>query len=332
MTPAATGALTGEQNHRGPHPSLPLSPSTLLPLIQHSLVFFSLLLRFILLFTPGAPKFILETSVSLLAWSIPFMAVSRVLPQNLPLFGTPTHHRFGKIRDGRKRRDVGYRPPPKRVPESHRSLRSLEAQLGGLIQFGTYFVVVGFLLLISLGGELDYPSLVLLYPAHVIETATMSGGVSPIEARTSLAFTLLVGIVLAYFAGGRPSASGKIVGPGERGLTDLDGWDRHGPEVAFRARRERLAVTRYFCYIPPSAVFPPEPVPSAYSTPPLSPPLNLIVPLIILASFVLKRFDRQERAQYIQERGRLWLWRVGVAPLAVWSLLAKVLRHLRSEE
>ncbi|GAA5998405.1 hypothetical protein JCM11641_001281, partial [Rhodosporidiobolus odoratus] len=119
--------------HRGPQSSLPLSPSTLLPLVHHALVAVSLFLRIIAFYiaTPHhKPSFLLATSLSLLAWSIPFLAASRVLPQNLPSFGTPTHQQLYKLRDGRKRRDVGYRPPPKRVPVSHRALRSLEANLG----------------------------------------------------------------------------------------------------------------------------------------------------------------------------------------------------------
>ena len=291
------------------------------------------------------PALILASSLTMLAWSVPFLAASRVLPQNLPAFGAPTHQRWEKIRDGRKRRDVGYRPPPKVVPQSHRALRTLEAHLGGLVQFGTYFAVFGILLLWSLSGELDYPGYFFL-PLSFLRHATTSnmgvfvaGTVSPIEARTTLAFTLVLGAVLAYFAGGRPSISGKVVqavAPGakkpQRGLDDLDGWARYGREVAFRSRRERLAVNRYFSYVPadphPSA----DGVPSAFGTPPLTSPLNLCIPPLLFASAVSRWFGREDLARMFNERGRLWVWRMGISPLGLWATLAKAIRSLRGKE
>ncbi|GAA5849007.1 hypothetical protein JCM8547_006410 [Rhodosporidiobolus lusitaniae] len=357
----------------GPQSSLPLSPSTLLPLLHHALVFVSLLVRSLAFYlsTPRHhPTFLLSTSLSLLAWSVPFLAASRVLPQNLPSFGTPTHQQWYKLRDGRKRRDVGYRPPPKRVPVSHRALRSLEANLGGLVQFLTYFVVFGLLLLWSLSGEIDYPGyfLSLLHlplavfpslsppssssfnpttsqlpfsatptpPSTLFTTKPQS---SPIEARTTLAFTLVLGVVLAYFSGGRPSVAPKpppssstfppsphshlnpnsnaTVKPPRRELDDLDGWtERYGREVAFRARRERLAVTRYFTFVPGGVGSGSssleaegggekderrlETLASAFSTPPLPSPLNLAVPPLELASWVAKRITRYRASQRLR--------------------------------
>ncbi|GAA6061124.1 hypothetical protein JCM10212_001724 [Sporobolomyces blumeae] len=374
--------------HRGPMPSLPLSPSTLLPLLHHSLVFVSLLLRFVAFWiaTPRRkPTFMLATSLSLLAWSVPFLAASRVLPQNSPAFGAPTHQQWQKIRDGRKTRDVGYRPPPKKVPVSHRALRSLEANLGGLIQFGTYFAVFGALTLWSLSGEIDYPGVLLsiVHAPLALLVSSKAGNsttgldilaaagrqTSPIEARTTLAFTLILGVVLAYFAGGRPSITPKPIYPlhpltPRRELDDLDGWDRYGREVAFRARRERLAITRYFSFVPPvpfqraspsssaassTASSPtrhrfPSPRPrvgqrrleslaSAFSTPPLPSPLNLVVPVIELASVAAKRFGATEQAaRRLQEVGRLWVWRVGIAPLGGWAVAAKGVRKWRGRE
>ncbi|GJN90065.1 hypothetical protein Rhopal_003063-T1 [Rhodotorula paludigena] len=329
--------------HRGPQASLPLSPSTLLPLLHHALVFVSLLLRIIAFYlaTPHhRPSFLLATSLSLLAWSVPFLAASRVLPQNLPSFGTPTHQQWTKIRDGRKRRDVGYRPPPKQVPESHRALRSLEAHLGGLIQFSTYFAVFGLLTLWSLSGEIDYPGaalavlhapLALLRTADTSEataTAVKSGSSTPIEARTTLAFTLILGAVLAYFSGGRPSVSPKPAPTSppspavasalasspstpRHELDDLDGWDRYGREVAFRARRERLAINRYFTFVPPRSLRAParvgpgvnrlESLAGAFSTPPLPSPLNLAVPAVLVLGAVVRRVARfriEQRARW----------------------------------
>lgn len=301
----------------------------------------------------------LATSLSLLAWSVPFLAASRVLPQNSPAFGAPTHQQWQKIRDGRKTRDVGYRPPPKKVPVSHRALRSLEANLGGLIQFATYFAVFGALTLWSLSGEIDYPGvllqllhfpLVFLPPSD--ETFTTKGkSTSPIEARTSLAFTLVLGVVLAFFAGGRPSISPKPIYPlhpltPRRELDDLDGWDRYGREVAFRSRRERLAITRYFSFVPPvpynsnlHATKPRvgqrrlESLASAFSTPPLPSPLNLFVPWIELSSLVVKRLGGNDRAaRRVQEVGRLWVWRIGISPLGGWALGAKGVRQWRGRE
>lgn len=288
---------------------------------------------------------ILASSLTMLAWSVPFLAASRVLPQNLPAFGAPTHQRWEKIRDGRKRRDVGYRPPPKAVPQSHRALRSLEAHLGGLVQFGTYFAVFGILLLWSLSGELDYPGYFFL-PLSFLRHATTSdmavftsGTVSPIEARTTLAFTLILGVVLAYFAGGRPSVSGKVHQAAElggkkiqRGLDDLDGWARYGREVAFRARRERLAVNRYFSFVPPDPHPSAERVPSAFSTPPLTAPLNVCIPPLLLFSALSRWFGREDLARKVNERGRLWVWRVGISPLGLWAALAKLIRSLRGRE
>ncbi|KAM0786549.1 hypothetical protein ACM66B_002006 [Microbotryomycetes sp. NB124-2] len=326
--------------HRGPVPSLPLSPSTLLPLIHHALVFASVILRFSLLGFRRKPGFILASSLSALAWSIPFLAASRVLPQNLPAFGAPTHQRWEKIRDGRKRRELGYRPPPKSVPVSHRALRSLEAHLGGLVQFGSYFLVFGVLLLWSLSGELDYPSL-FLSPLVVREfvvdkvTTALKGKqtVSPLEARTTLAFTLVLGVVLAYFAGGRPSVSPKNKLPAHKELDDLDGWDRYGREVAFRARRERLAINRYYSYVPPTSQNRNlESVPSAFGTPPLPSPLNLLLPPIVLSAFVLKQVGQDALARKVQESARLWVWRFGISPLGLWGGLAKLLRTVRGRE
>lgn len=336
------------QHHRGPHPSLPLSPSTLLPLIHHALVLASLALRLSLLFFRKPPTFILASSLSVLAWSIPFLAASRVLPQNLPAFGAPTHQRWEKIRDGRKRRELGYRPPPKSVPVSHRALRSLEAHLGGLVQFGSYFAVFGVLLLWSLSGELDYPGLFLsplllrtavtnfFNPSSPDITALGGQTVSPLEARTTLAFTLVLGLILAYFSGGRPSVSGKSSIKTRKELDDLDGWDRYGREVAFRARRERLAVNRYYTYVPPrsadAAQRALESVPGAFGTPPLPSPLNLAMLPVKLAAFACKQLGREERGKVVQERGLLWAWRMGVAPLAVWAVAAKGVRTLRHRE
>ncbi|KAK4055829.1 hypothetical protein OIO90_003083 [Microbotryomycetes sp. JL221] len=329
--------------HRGPVPSLPLSPSTLLPLIHHALVFASVVLRLSLLSFSRKPGFILASSLSALAWSIPFLAASRVLPQNLPAFGAPTHQRWEKIRDGRKRRELGYRPPPKSVPVSHRALRSLEAHLGGLVQFGSYFAVFGILLLWSLSGELDYPSLwlsPLVVREQILEhfstTVTVTKGkqtVSPLEARTTLAFTLVLGVVLAYFAGGRPSVSPKNKIPAHKELDDLDGWDRYGREVAFRARRERLAINRYYSYIPPTSQNRNlESVPSAFGTPPVPSPFNLLVPPISLAAFVLKQIGMEQTARKAQEGARLWVWRIAISPLGLWGGLAKVLRTIRRKE
>lgn len=372
------------QHHRGPHPNLPLSPSTLLPLIHHALVLASLALRLSLLMFKRKPGFILASSLSILAWSIPFLAASRVLPQNLPAFGAPTHQRWEKIRDGRKRRELGYRPPPKSVPVSHRALRSLEAHLGGLVQFGSYFGVFGILLLWSLSGELDYPGLI-MWPLsvreYVLDQVTFSsvdamaargggggtgrGTVSPLEARTTLAFTLILGLVLAYFSGGRPSVSGKPPpshhfytqpllattassqgGQGassngssnngiNKGLDDLDGWDRYGREVAFRARRERLAINRYYTFAPAQRhrrCRELESVQSAFSTPPLTAPLNLAIPLVGAVAIVCRWLGRDDKAKVAQERGRVWAWRVGIAPLGVWAVLAKGVRTLRRRE
>ncbi|SCV70515.1 BQ2448_1909 [Microbotryum intermedium] len=322
-------------HHRGPHPSLPLSPSTLLPLLHHALVLASLLLRLSGMMWKRPPAFLFASSLSLLAWSIPFLAASRILPQNLPMFGSPTHMRWEKIRDGRRRRDVGYRPPPKTVPVSHRALRSLEAQLGGLVQFGSYFTVLGLLLLWSLSGELDYPGL-LMSPVTVVDSvstylsAPKQGPVSPIEARTTLAFTLILGVVLAYFAGGRPSESGKT-SRRHKELDDLDGWDRYGREVAFRARRERLAVNRYFSFVPPPLhQHSLESVPSAFGMPPLPSPLNLWIAPLALSGFIARRwFGREDWARRVHERGRLWIWRAGVAPLGLWAVIAKGVRTVR---
>lgn len=329
----------------GPQSSLPLSPSTLLPLLHHALVFVSLLVRILAFYLSSPhhkPTFLLATSLSLLAWSVPFLAASRVLPQNLPSFGTPTHQQWFKLRDGRKRRDVGYRPPPKRVPVSHRALRSLEAHLGGLIQFAGYFAIFGLLLLWSLSGEIDYPgyAVILLHlPLALFPSFSASSDISisstapqssPIEARTTLAFTLVLGVVLAYFSGGRPSVAPKppsytntspsqplphSVRPARRELDDLDGWtERYGREVAFRSRRERLAVTRYFTFVPGGVDVTTDPfcagggdedgeaarererrletLASAFSTPPLPSPLNLAVPPLELASWAAKRIVR----------------------------------------
>ena len=85
-----------------------MSPSTLLPLIHHVLVAASIVFRFSLVLMRRPSALILASSLTMLAWSVPFLAASRVLPQNLPAFGAPTHQRWEKIRDGRKRRDVGY--------------------------------------------------------------------------------------------------------------------------------------------------------------------------------------------------------------------------------
>ncbi|KDE06183.1 hypothetical protein MVLG_03465 [Microbotryum lychnidis-dioicae p1A1 Lamole] len=322
-------------HHRGPHPSLPLSPSTLLPLLHHGLVLASLLLRLSGLMWKRPPAFLFASSLSLLAWSIPFLAASRILPQNLPMFGSPTHMRWEKIRDGRRRRDVGYRPPPKTVPVSHRALRSLEAQLGGLVQFGSYFTVLGVLLLWSLSGELDYPGLFMAPVAVMNSVSTYlsvpkQGPVSPIEARTTLAFTFILGVVLAYFAGGRPSESGKTSRP-HKELDDLDGWDRYGREVAFRARRERLAVNRYFSFVPPPLhQHSLESVPSAFGMPPLPSPLNLWIAPLTLSGFIARRwYGREDWARRVHERGRLWIWRAGVAPLGVWAVIAKGVRTVR---
>ena len=362
----STYARSLAQLHRGPTPSLPLSPSTLLPLLHHSLVFVSLLLRFLAFWiaTPHRrPSFMLATSLSLLAWSVPFLAASRVLPQNSPAFGAPTHQQWQKIRDGRKTRDVGYRPPPKKVPVSHRALRSLEANLGGLIQFATYFAVFGALMLWSLSGEIDYPGVLLQlvhFPLIFFSTSTTIGisdysgkSSSPIEARTSLAFTLVLGAVLAFFAGGRPSISPKPIYPlhpltPRRELDDLDGWDRYGREVAFRARRERLAINRYFSFVPPlqfdrhsrSTTTRPrvgqrrlESLASAFSTPPLPSPLNLMVPIVELASLIVKRLGGNEHAaRRVQEVGRLWVWRVGISPLGGWAVAAKGVRKWRGRD
>lgn len=205
------------------------------------------------------------------------------------------------------------------------------------MQFGSYFAVFGILLLWSLSGKLDYPSAFFLPYTLLtkLTTALSTGGtVSPIEARTTLAFTLILGVVLAYFSGGRPSVSGKVPsgGAGHRGLDDLDGWDRHGREVAFRARRERLAVTRYFAFVPPALHPSPDSVPSAFSTPPLPSPINLLIPPLLLASFVSRRLGSEESARSLGERGRLWAWRVGISPLGGWALLAKTIRSARGLE
>lgn len=326
-------------------------------MIHHLLVVASVLLRFSLLLMTRAPALILASSLTMLAWSVPFLAASRVLPQNLPAFGAPTHQRWEKIRDGRKRRDVGYRPPPKTVPQSHRALRSIEAHLGGLVQFGSYFAVFGVLLLWSLSGELDYPSYFFLPLAllpqsstngiddRYLSTLTTRGTVSPLEARTTLAFTLILGLVLAYFAGGRPSVSGKVhhvAGPDgkkpQRGLDDLDGWARYGREVAFRARRERLAVNRYFSFVPPvvrrrrpSENIADE-VPGAFCTPPLTAPLNLAIPPLLAASAIARWVGREDVARDVNEHGRLWVWRFGIAPLGLWAILAKTIRNVRGRE
>ncbi|KAM0750777.1 hypothetical protein T439DRAFT_325835 [Meredithblackwellia eburnea MCA 4105] len=335
-------------HHRGPHPSLPLSPSTLLPLIHHLLVISSLAFRFSLLFLRRKPTLILASSITMLAWSVPFLAASRILPQNLPAFGAPTHQRWDKINDGRKRRDVGYRAPPKFVPQSHRALRSLEAHLGGLVQFGTYFAVFGILLLWSLSGELDYPGYFFL-PLSFLRSADQEafatlfvgkGTVSPIEARTTLAFTLVLGVVLAYFAGGRPSVSGKIqtvTDPvsgqkPQRGLDDLDGWARYGREVAFRSRRERLALNRYYSFVPPIPNPREESVPSAYSNPPLTAPLNLFIPVLLVAASLTSWVGREDLSRKINERGRLWAWRFGISPLGLWAILARGYRTVRGYE
>lgn len=379
------------QTQQGPQSSLPLSPSTLLPLLHHALVFVSLALRILAFYlaTPHhRPTFLIASSLSLLAWSVPFLAASRVLPQNLPSFGTPTHQRWSKIRDGRRRRDVGYRAPPKKVPESHRALRSLEAHLGGLVQFSTYFAVFGLLTLWTFSGDVDYPRVMtaLLHaPLEPLQqwftfrdsvSASMTAGKrrSPLEARTSLAFTLILGLVLAYFAGGRPSVSQKPVtslhptAP-RRELDDLDGWDRYGREVAFRARRERLAVNRYYTFLPPVGRRTGlggrrlESLASAFSRPPLPSPLNLAIPPLLFVCAIAKRVIRfrleqrrrwsnacgrvvdedgddvwppgqeaERRVRVLQETVRLWIWRIGISPLGGWAVAAKGIRRLRGKE
>ncbi|BGP56337.1 hypothetical protein JCM8202v2_003955 [Rhodotorula sphaerocarpa] len=375
---------------RGPQSSLPLSPSTLLPLLHHSLVFVSLALRafaFYLATPHHRPTFLIASSLSLLAWSVPFLAASRVLPQNIPSFGTPTHQRWSKIRDGRRRRNVGYRAPPKKVPESHRALRSLEAHLGGLVQFSTYFAVFGILTLWTFSGEIDYPralTAALQAPLEPMQrwfalrdsvAASAAGNRrSPLEARTSLAFTLILGLVLAYFAGGRPSVSPKPIGPlhpsaPRRELDDLDGWDRYGREVAFRARRERLAVNRYYTFLPPVGRRDGlggrrlESLASAFSRPPLPSPLNLAIPPLLFVCAIAKRVIRfrleqrrrrrnargrvvdeegdeawppgqeaERQVRRLQETVRLWVWRIGISPLGGWAVAAKGIRRLRGKE
>lgn len=213
------------------------------------------------------------------------------------------------------------------------------------MQFGGYFLVFGLLMLWSLSGELDYPSLVIQAPMPVLQTAQdaaaafVAGGrkvmLSPIEARTTLAATLVLGVILAYFAGGRPSIThGKRVdAAGRLGLHDLDGWERYGSEVAFRSRRERLAVTRYYTYVPPKNTFHPASVPAAFATPPLTSPLNILVPFVVFSAKAAKYLGgNPQAARQIQETSRLWIWRFGLLPVGTWGLLAKGVRQVRGKE
>ena len=259
------------------------------------------------------------------------------------------------------------------------------------MQFSTYFAVFGLLTLWTFSGDIDYPRalIALLHaPLEPLQqwftlrdsvsssiAATASGRrSSPLEARTSLAFTLILGLVLAYFAGGRPSVSQKPLtslhptAP-RRELDDLDGWDRYGREVAFRARRERLAVNRYFTFLPPVGRRARlggrrlESLASAFSTPPLPSPLNLAIPPLLFVSSIAKRVIRfrleqhrrwsnargrivdedgddvlppgqeaERRVRIIQETVRLWVWRIGISPLGGWAIAAKGIRRLRGKE
>lgn len=211
--------------------------------------------------------------------------------------------------------------------------------------------MLGVLLLWSLNGELDYPGLIYL-PLLVLEKLVVgsptsspstlsSHAVSPIEARTSLAFTIVLGVFLAYLSGGRPSVSGKVPSKdlSKRGLEDLDEWDRFGREVAFRARRERLAVVRYYTFFPTTRRDHEydeseleSPVLGAFSTPPLVSPLNILVPCFVGVAAVCKLAGREDLGRRVQERGRLAVWRVGMSPLGVWAVLAKCLKVVRGIE
>lgn len=104
--------------------------------------------------------------------------------------------------------------------------------------------------------------------------------------------------------------------------------------MAFRARRERLAINRYYTFVPHTALDRRslELVPSAFAIPPLPSPLNLWIPFLLVASFVSKQVGYHDQARVIQERGRLWAWRAGMAPLGLWAVCAKGIRTLRRRE
>lgn len=131
--------------------------------------------------------------------------------------------------------------------------------------------------------------------------------------------------------------SGKVPSQdlSKRGLEDLDEWDRFGREVAFRSRRERLAVVRYYTFLPTPRHDYAEvesPVLGAFSTPPLPSPLNILVPLFLGISAGCNLAGREDLGRVVQECGRLWVWRIGISSLGVWAVLAKCLKVVKGNE
>jgi hypothetical protein len=137
---------------------------------------------------------------------------------------------------------------------------------------------------------------------------TLERGVSPIEARTGLALTLILGLLVAFFSGGQPLISPSLP-------SSLDRCSNFGSTIAFLARRERLIVIQYFIYVPQST----HGLDTPFSDAPLSPPLNLFGVGLSITRRVCELVGREDRGRVLEQRGRRAVWRVSMVGIAVWT-------------
>lgn len=290
--------------------SLPLPPGSLVAMVAYTMIALFVLLRIV----SGGSIPIVQLSYTLLAWSLPFLGLATfVMPAGVPALNPSLLHRGNA--DTRSRSSL---------PDALLSQRVVTARLSGLKHLSSLLVVFALLLVISLSGEIDIydPDLFVLPGAGLVvqqvggavtTTAAKHFRVSPLEGRSAVAISIIIGAVIAWMAGGvrmdfeshrrgltleaETASRWTTAKHGLAHLSALDSWEAsHGPVIADLARLERLRVVRFF-------VIDDEQL--SIRMPSLPSPLNLIVLFFVELPSVLLRLAQRRRL------GRHWRTSVG---------------------
>ena len=179
---------------------LQLPPGSLSPLLAHGLIFIGLLLRIL----SGGKYIIIAISYPLIAWSMPFFLLSTFI---FPV-GLPSLNPFGS----------------KFAPARFRSLRVVNDRLAAFLPLMPFLLVALFILFWAVNGDVDSWD-----PHSLFSIFGFTTTVAPIEARTSLAVSILAVILLGWLMGDASLDTGS---------RELD--------IEVAARLERIRMVRHF--------------------------------------------------------------------------------------
>lgn len=189
---------------RGPIPSphlrrLQLPPGSFFTLLPHTMVFLAIVLRTL----SHGRYIIISISYPLLAWAMPLFLLSLLV---FPV-GLPSLNPFGS----------------KLAPARFRSLRVLNERLSAYLPLLPFLIISLFILFWAVNGEVENwdPHSFFLQPS-------LANVVAPIEARTSLAVSILAVILLGWFIGDAQQEPDR----------ELD--------IQVASNLERLRMVRYF--------------------------------------------------------------------------------------